>query len=385
MNGMSMGKIPVVIMRGGTSRGLYFHAGHLPADVATQDGILAAALGSPDPYGRQINGLGGGTSSTSKAILVARDDSEQADIAYTFAQVDVYSGVVDRRGNCGNLTAGVGPFALSENLVAADEAEMRTVRLLNTNTGKRIDAHIPLSNGFVQEKGSYPLHGIPGTGAPIQLDFLQPGGAVTGKLLPTGKAQEMLSLPGGRRVAVTVVDATGPVVFVRAADFGLTGMELPHEIDARPELLRCLETIRGVIATRLGMVPAPERAAVESAAYPKVAMIAAPDDYVATNSLKVRAEVYQLAIRMVSMGRAHHSVPLTGALCTAVAATIPGTLANEAATGQNLEDGVLTMGHAAGTISAGAIVKTVAGGGWYAEKASVTRTARRLMEGYLYL
>lgn len=381
---MPTGKIPVVIMRGGTSRGLYFHARDLPADVAAQDQILAAALGSPDPYGHQINGLGGGLSSTSKAILVTKDDSGEADVAYTFAQVDVYSGIVDRRGNCGNLTAGVGPFAITEKLVAAEGGQV-TVRLRNTNTGKRIDAHIPLANGVVQEKGTYQLHGVPGTGAPIELDFLQPGGAVTGKLLPTGESQEMLSLPGGRRMPVTVVDATGPIVFVRARDLGLTGVEPPQEIDARPELLRYLETIRGVVATRLGLVHMPERAAVESAAYPKVALIASPRDYMATNRVKVPADAYQLAIRMLSMGRAHHSVPLTGALCTAVAASIPGTLVSELVTKPIVDDGSLTLGHAAGTTTASATVKYLADGGCYSEKASVMRTARRLMAGYLTL
>jgi 2-methylaconitate cis-trans-isomerase PrpF len=361
---MTQRRVRAVYMRGGTSRCLVFHEEDLPHTGPARDRILLAALGSPDPYGRQLDGLGGGISSLSKACIIAPSRHPEAEVDYTFAQVDVRSPVVDYRGNCGNCSSAVGPFAIDEKLVEATGTET-TVRILNTNTQKIILAHVPVSEGEAAVEGDFELAGVAGRGARIALDFLDPGGAGTGRLLPSGHAREVI---GG--VEASLVDATNPVVFVRAADLGLAGTETPMAIDADRALMARLEGIRTDAAERMG-IPG-------SAAVPKIALVAPPGDFTALDGLAYRAADVDVLARVISMGNCHRAVPLTVAMCLAVAARLPGSLVHESAS----VTGDVRLGHPSGVLPIDATVGMRDGEPW-AERVTVYRTARRLMEGFV--
>src|SRR5205807_4667760 len=312
---MTQRRIRAVYMRGGTSRCLVFHASDLPGAGAERDRVLLAALGSPDPYGRQLDGLGGGISSLSKACIIGPPSSPGADVDYTFAQVEVTTPLVDYKGNCGNCSSAVGPFAIDERLVPAVEGETR-VRIHNTNTRKLIVAHVPVKDGEAQVAGDFELAGVPGRGARIALDFLDPGGAGSGRLLPTGNPRE--SIDG---IDASLVDATNPVVFVRAKDLGLAGTETPQEIDADRALSARLEAIRVEAAKRMG-IPG-------SAAVPKIAMVAPPTAFTALDGVRHPAGGVDLVTRVISMGNCHRAVALTVAMCLGVAARVDGTVVRE--------------------------------------------------------
>ncbi|HEX3179519.1 MAG TPA: PrpF domain-containing protein [Methylomirabilota bacterium] len=368
---MRQQKIRAVYMRGGTSRCLVFHARDLPAAGAARDAVLLAALGSPDPYGRQLDGLGGGISSLSKACIIGPPTLAGADVDYTFAQVEIKRASVDYAGNCGNCSSSVGPFALDEGLVPAREGET-LVRIHNTNTRKLIVAHVPVENGEAATRGDFELAGVAGRGARIALDFVDPGGAGTGRLLPTG---------GPRAVAagldVSCVDATNPVVFVRARDLGLTGAETPAEVDANQELTARLEKVRVEAAALMGLR--------ESAAVPKIAFVAPPGAYTALDGVRHTADDHDVLARAMSMGNCHRAFPLTAAMCLAVAARIEGSLVHEAMTsdgraGAGTRD--VRLGHPSGVLPLDAAV-TIKDGAPWAERVTVYRTARRLMEGWI--
>lgn len=367
-------------MRGGTSRALVFHRADLPEDRARWDALFLSALGSPDPHGRQLDGLGGGLSSLSKVAVVGPPGRPDADVDYTFGQVEVTRPLVDYRGNCGNISAAIGPFAIDEGLVPAREPET-PVRIHNTNTGKLILARVPVEGGQAAVRGDFVLDGVPGTGARITLEFLDPGGAVTGRLLPTGMAREVLEVPGTGAVEVSLVDATNPVVFVRARDLGLTGTESPEALDADRALAARVEAIRAAAAVRMGLAPDPEAASRTSPAVPKVTLVAPPAAYRTLAGTPVAPDRVDLMARLFSMGRAHRALALTGAMCLAVAARVPGSLPAEML-GDEAEDGDVRIGHPSGVLAVAARVE-VSGGRPVARSVTVYRTARRLMEGFV--
>ena len=362
---MSQQKIRAVYMRGGTSRCLVFHQLDLPPAGAARDRVLSGALGSPDPYGRQLDGLGGGLSSLSKACIIGPPTHPGADVDYTFAQVDVRSPVVDYQGNCGNCSSAVGPFAIDERLVKAAEGKT-IVRIHNTNTTKLIVAHVPVRNGDAAVDGDFELAGVAGRGARITLDFLDPGGAGTGRLLPTGNPREEVD-----GVAASLVDATNPMVFVRAEDLGLSGTETPQAIDGDRMLSARLEAIRVEAGKRMG-VPG-------SAAVPKIAMVAPPVPFTALDGAHYKGDAVDVVARVISMGTCHRAFALTAAMCLAVAARIDGTVVRECA-GDAAGD--LRLGHPSGVLPIDAGVKLRDGAPW-AERVTVYRTARRLMEGFV--
>jgi len=360
---MSQKKVRAVYMRGGTSRCLVFHERDLPAPGPERDAILSAALGSPDPYGRQLDGIGGGISSLSKACIIGPSSHPDADVDYTFAQVDVKSPTVDYAGNCGNCSSAVGPFAIDEGMVRAVDGET-VVRIHNTNTKKIIVARVPVRAGEAEVGGDFELAGVGGRGARIALDFLEPGGAGTGRLLPSGGAREVID-----GAEVSLVDATNPFVWIRARDVGLTATETPQAIDADRRLMERLETIRVEAARRMGMPG--------SAAVPKVGVVAAPAAFTALDGVAYAAAEADLLARVISMGNCHRAVPLTAAMCLAVAARIPGTVVAECVAAR---EGDVRIGQPSGVLPVAASVVTRHGEP-FAEGVTVYRTARRLMEG----
>jgi 2-methylaconitate cis-trans-isomerase PrpF len=375
-------KIPATFMRGGTSRAVFFKEEDLaPYDAPTRDLIILAALGSPDPYGRQIDGLGGGISSLSKVGIIGRGTDSDPDVRFTFGQVDVERPFVDFLGTCGNMSAAVGPFAIDEGFIAAIEP-LTPVRVLSTNTGKRYIAYVPVHDGRAETEGDYTIDGVPGPGARIALEFLDPGGSTGGRVLPSGRAVDLLRLTGGREIAVSLVDAALPMVFVRAADLGASATELPQDLDANQALQDLLEDIRARAAVQLGMADSVAQAREKVKAVPKIAMVAPPTPYRTTRDTPIGAEQMDLAARMISMGKTHRTFAGTSSMCTAVAAAIPGTVVSAVAR-QAFPERV-RIGHPAGIMEVGAKVQPH-GDDWRVESVTTQRTARRIMDGYIYV
>jgi 2-methylaconitate cis-trans-isomerase PrpF len=363
---MTQRRIPAVYMRGGTSRCLIFHERDLPPAGRDRDAILLGALGSPDPYARQLDGLGGGISSLSKAVIIGPTTLPGADVDYTFAQVHVTKSEVDYTGNCGNCSSAVGPFAIEEGLVPAREGET-VVRIHNTNTKKLIVSRVPVAGGAPAVRGDFELPGVAGRGARIALDFVEPGGAGTGRLLPTGRPRDTVE-----GVTASLVDASIPMIFVRAADLGMAGTETPSDVDADAALCARLETIR-VAAARLMGIPG-------SAATPKVAVVTKPTAFTALDGGRYEAGAADVVGRAMSMGNCHRAFPLTAAMCLAVAARIDGSVVQECSTARAGQD--VRLGHPSGVLPLDAAV-TRPGGDYHAERVTVYRTARRLMEGWV--
>ena len=363
---MTQARVRAVYMRGGTSRCLVFHERDLPAAGVERDYILLAALGSPDPYGRQLDGLGGGISSLSKACIIGPSNHPAADVDYTFAQVEVSKPQVDYTGNCGNCSSAVGPFAIEERLVQPQDGET-LVRIHNTNTKKLIVARVPVAGSEPAVHGDFELPGVAGTGARIALDFIEPGGAGTGRLLPTGKPRDVID-----GLEASLVDASVPMVFVRAHDLGIIGTETPQAIDGDKALSARLEKIR-VAASHLMGIPG-------SAATPKIAVVTAPTEYTALDGSRVAPEQTDVVGRAISMANCHRAFPLTSSMCLAVAARIEGTLVHECSTAKPGSD--VRLGHPSGVLPLDAAV-TKQNGDYAAERVTVYRTARRLMEGYV--
>lgn len=371
--------IRAVFMRGGTSRGAYLHAADLPADPSLRDALILGLYGSPDI--RQIDGLGGGDSLTSKVAIIGPSSRPDADVDYTFGQVRVNEPRIDYKGNCGNISSGVGPFAIEEGLVPAVEGITR-VRIHNTNTGKIIVAEVPVKDGYVQVCGDTEIPGVPGTGAAIMLDFQDAGGSVTGRLLPTGQPREVLETLSGR-FTVSLVDAANPCVFVRAADLGISGTELPPEIAANAELMRTLEEIRSAAAVRLGFIDDPARATAETPAIPKVAFVAAPTAYTTSAGRAVAAAETSLVARCMSMQTPHKAYAVTVGICTAAAAKIAGTVVAEVYR-EGEPPSAVRIGHPGGVMVADVIVEPGPEGLWL-KRAAIARTARRIMDGTAYV
>jgi 2-methylaconitate cis-trans-isomerase PrpF len=380
---MDQRPIPAVFMRGGTSKAVMFHARDLPAEREAWAPIFTAALGSPDPYGRQLDGMGGGISSLSKVCVLGPPTRDDADIDYTFAQVLIREARIDLRQNCGNMSSAIGPFAVEEGLFSA-EGESATVRIHNTNTSKIIHGTFPVANGLPRYAGDLAIPGVSGTGAPIRLDFLDPGGASTGKLLPTGHALEVLRIEGQAPIEVSMVDAANACVFVRAGDIGLAGTELPEEIEARPDILARLDAIRAAASVAMGIAPDIE-AARRITAIPFVGFVSPAAPFRSLTGETLPAEAMDLAARIISNGQPHRALPLTISLCTAVAARIPGTLAHDALSASASATGPLRLGMPSGILTVGADVGQEADGVWRARAGSFYRTARRLFDGRVWV
>ena len=366
---MSQTAIPAVFMRGGTSKGLFFHRRDLPAAEAERDALFLAALGSPDPHGRQLDGMGGGISSLSKVVAVSPSARPGVDVDYLFGQVAVERALVDYRSNCGNLTAAVGHFAVDEGLVQPAEGEA-LLTLHNCNLDQRIEARFPVRGGRAAVEGETVLDGVAGRGAAIRLSFLEPGGAVTGRLLPTGRARDVLEVPGVGPIEASLVDASTALVVVRAGDLGLRGVEAPDAIEADAALGERLEAIRRAAAAAMGIAP-------ESESVPKVGFVAPPADAGTLSGARLPADAVDLSARVISMGRPHRALPLTAALALAAAARIPGTLAAEAGRpAGGAGRAPVRLGHPSGVAEVAVALAAAA-----SPRLTVTRTARRLMEG----
>lgn len=366
-------------MRGGTSKAVVFRERDLPADRSTWDEIFLALMGSPDPSARQLDGMGGGISSLSKVCIVGPPTHPEADIDFTFAQVSVREATVDYNSNCGNMSSAMGPFAVDESLVAADGDQARVV-IHNTNTGKLVAATFPLDDGRAAVDGPLEIPGVPGSGAPVHLEFRDPGGAGSGSLLPTGNVVDVLEVPGVGRVEASMVDAANPCVFIEAQRVGLSATESPTDIDVRAEVMDMLEAIRSSAGAAMGLGESAETIHRESPSAPKIGLVAEPRDSVDLAGGVLPAEGGDLSARMISMGNTHRALPLTGALCVGVAARISGTVVHRCARAASASGTELRILQPSGLSVVGAEVERDAGL-WRARLASVYRTQRRLFEG----
>jgi 2-methylaconitate cis-trans-isomerase PrpF len=366
-------------MRGGTSKALMLRRSDLPGAIPDWAPVFLSAMGSPDAHARQLDGMGGGTSSVSKICIVEPAARPDADIDYTFVQVAVREGRIDLSGNCGNMLAAVGPFAVDEGMVSVPDGPA-TLRIYNTNTRKLIRAAFTVEGGRTVYRGHLAIPGVAGTGAPIRLDFLDPGGATTGRLLPTGRVRESLDVPGLGAIEVSMVDAANACVFVRAADLGLTGTELPAVLEDVPDLLARLARIREAASVAMGIA----RDVTEAAGIthvPFIGLVAPPATAPTLSGATVPAEAVDLTARVISNGIPHQALPLTATLCLAVAARLAGSLVHEAA--RPTGEGALRVGMPSGVLTADAVVGQ-GSEGWRAERGSFFRTARPLMRGEVF-
>ena len=382
-------KIPAVYMRGGTSKGVFFRLQDLPQAAQVpgeaRDKLLLRVIGSPDPYGKHVDGMGGATSSTSKAVIVARSTRPDHDVDYLFGQVAIDQAFVDWSGNCGNLSAAVGPFAVASGLIDRSRVPhdgMVVVRIWQANIGKTIVAHVPVAGGEVQEAGDFELDGVTFPAAEVALEFMDPAadeGEGGGSMFPTGNVVDELDVPGIGKLQATLINAGIPTIFVNAADIGYTGTELQDAINGDPKALAMFETIRAHGAMRMGLIAHLEEAARRQHT-PKVAFVAAPSGYTASSGKRVEADDIDLLVRALSMGKLHHAMMGTAAVAIGTAAAIPGTLVSLAAGGRAHD--AVRFGHPSGTLRVGAEARQE-GGDWVVTKAVMSRSARVLMEGWV--
>ncbi|MFJ2466985.1 2-methylaconitate cis-trans isomerase PrpF [Pseudomonas sp. NPDC087615] len=382
-------KIPATYMRGGTSKGVFFSLKDLPEAAQipgpARDALLLRVIGSPDPYDKQIDGMGGATSSTSKTVILSKSIKADHDVDYLFGQVSIDKPFVDWSGNCGNLSAAVGSFAISNGLVDASRIPQNgvaVVRVWQANIGKTIIAHVPITHGEVQETGDFELDGVTFPAAEVQVEFMDPaadeeGGG--GSMFPTGNLIDELEVPGVGTFKATMINAGIPTIFVNAEDIGYTGTELQSAINSDPKALQMFETIRAYGALRMGLISNLDEAAKRQHT-PKVAFVAKPADYVASSGKAVAAADVDLLVRALSMGKLHHAMMGTAAVAIGTAAAISGTLVNLAAGG--VERSAVRFGHPSGTLRVGAEA-SLENGEWVVKKAIMSRSARVLMEGYV--
>ncbi len=375
-------RIPAVFMRGGTSKAVVLHTRDLPRDRALWDEIFLAAIGSPDPYGRELDGMGGGISSLSKVCVVGPSTRPDADIDYTFAQVQVKEAKVDFSGNCGNMSSAMGPFAVDERLVTVSGKEA-LVRIHNTNTRKIIHARFALDGGMAAVDGDLAIPGVAGTGAPVRLEFREPGGATTGRLLPTGNVIDTLDVPGVGKIRASLVDAANATCFLDAADLGLTGIEMPEALDASTELLDKLARIRIAASIAMGIGKDPADAARKKTV-PFVGFVSAPQDAQSLSGEAIKGGSVDLTGRVISNGQPHRALPLTVSLCMAVAARIEGSIVNQVARLNSNPDAEIRIAMPSGVLVVAASVKKV-NGAWQAEQGGFYRTQRRMFDGYVYV
>lgn len=377
---MPIRRIPAEFWRGGTSKGMFLLERDLPLDAGHRDRLLLRMIGSPDPYGKQIDGMGGATSSTSKIVLLRSSARADCDVEYRFGAVDIHRPIIDWSGNCGNLTTAVGPLAISLGLVAALEGTT-VVRLWQDNIGKRILAHVPVTEGQPLEEGDFLMDGVAFAAPEILLEFLDPGGGESA-MLPTGNVVDTLDIPGLGKVHATLVNAGNPTVFVHASTLGLTGLELPPAVNGDAALLARCETIRSHAAVAMGLAASAEAATRDRPATPKLSFVAAPASYIASSGREVRGEDIGLVARILSMGALHHAYTGTGAVALAVAAALPGSLVAQTMRGGPSDR--VRIGHASGTLTAGAEVRQH-GPDWLVSRAVMSRSARRLMSGIVHV
>ena len=379
-------RIPAVYMRGGTSKGVFFRAEDLPSDKQARDRILLRVIGSPDRYGKHTDGMGGATSSTSKVVIVSKSARADCDIDYLFGQVAIDQPLVDWSGTCGNLSAAVGPFAISTGLIGAPADGTATVRIWQANIGKKIVSRVPMSGGEVQELGDFQLDGVAFPAAEVELEFLDPAddeaeaGAVGGATFPTGNHIDLLDVPGLGRIEATLINAGNPTVFVDAASLGLKGTELQGDVNGDKALLALAEAVRAQGAVAMGDAATPQEATTNRPHTPKLAFVAKPAGYTASDGRTVEAGSIDLLARIFSMGVLHHAMTGTGAVAIAAAAAIPGTVVHRVAPVG--ADGRVRFGHPSGTLKVGAEVGEE-GNHWKVSKVLMSRSARRLMEGWV--
>ncbi len=382
-------KVPATYMRGGTSKGVFFRLQDLPSAAqvpgAARDALLLRVIGSPDPYGKQTDGMGAATSSTSKTVILSKSTRPDHDIDYLFGQVSIDKPFVDWSGNCGNLTSAVGPFGISNGLVDPARVPQNgtaIIRIWQANIGKTIIAHVQMTNGSVQETGDFELDGVTFPAAEVQLEFMDPaaddedGG---GSMFPTGNIVDELEVPGVGTFKATMINAGIPTIFVNAADIGYKGTELQDDINSDPKALAMFETIRAYGAVRMGLIKHIDEAATRQHT-PKVAFVAKPADYIASSGKAIAAKDTNVLVRAMSMGKLHHAMMGTAAVAIGTAAAIPGTLVNLAAGGGDLQ--AVRFGHPSGTLRVGAQATQVKGE-WIVTKAIMSRSARVLMEGWV--
>jgi methylitaconate Delta-isomerase len=374
--------IRCTIMRGGTSKGIFFHRNDLPQDPCLRDKVIMRAFGAPDP--REIDGLGGAELLTSKVAVIGPATRPDCDVDYLFGQVSMVEPMIDWKSNCGNVSSAVGPFAIDEGLVEAVEP-MTRVRIHQVNTGKVIIAEVPVKGKHAAVEGKHRIDGVPGTGAKIILDWADSAGSLTGKLLPTGRVIDTLKVDGEGDFEVSLVDAAIPTVFIAAEALGLKGGETPQQIDADKKLLQRIEKIRCVAAQVMGLCKDWRKATHEVPYSPFFAICAPPMDYKDwTTGKKISAKSVDLVVRLLFMQRMHLTYPVTGTTCTVVASMIPGTVANRIARPGVIERGDLRIGHPAGVITPeGKVVREK--GRYVVKRATVDRTARCLIRGYAFI
>ena len=372
---MYMKKYPCVYMRGGTSKAVFFHEKDLPEAKSLWDDIFLKVMGTPDV--KQIDGMGGTVSSTSKIAIIAPSNKPGVDVEYTFRQVDIVIPRVDGSANCGNISSAVGPFAIDEGLVPAVEP-ITVVRVLNTNTNKIIEEHVRVEDGHAMVHGNEVIQGVPGTGSRIDMYFEDPAGSKTGKLFPTGQKKEVFDVPGYGPAEVTVLDCSNPMVFIKASDLGIKGSELT-ELNQNKDVMEHIERIRGIAAVKCGFVEKWEDARTKSTSAPKVSIVSAPQDYINMDGNEVKADTMDLCCRAISVGALHKAYPMTVAVGTGAAARIPGTIVNEIVKPAPDQD-IIRLGHASGVTEV-----DVKMGGEKVIKGGVTRTARRIMDGWVYV
>lgn len=371
-------KLPVSILRGGTSRGAYILEKDLPADKTLWDSILLRLMGSPDK--KQIDGLGGAQSVTSKVAIIKKSERPDADVDYTFAQVSIDKPIVSYKGNCGNISSGVGPFAIEKGLVEPKE-DITTVRIYNTNTDKIIAADVKTDPSGVIYDGDFSIAGVPGTASPVKLKFVDPAGSFGKGLLPTGNATDILTMPDGREIECSIVDAANPLVFIRAESLGMRGTELPEDIT--PELEKKLETVRGLAAVKLGFTDDYRKAAWDTPGVPKMTFVTDVTSYTASNGREISADSIDIVSRMMSMQHPHQSYAMTGAMCTAAAAVIPGSIVNSTIR-KDFDPQFIRIGHPSGILECGVD---------FTENGAIPeitdtfgfRTANLLMDGTAYI
>ncbi|MDX1320048.1 MAG: 2-methylaconitate cis-trans isomerase PrpF [Oceanospirillum sp.] len=379
-------KIPATYIRGGTSKGVFFRRQDLPAAAQepgeARDKILQRVIGSPDPYGQQIDGMGGATSSTSKTVILDKSTQPDHDVDYLFGQVAIDKAFVDWSGNCGNLTAAVGAFAIAGGLVDADripENGTCTVRIWQKNIQKTIIAHVPITNGEVQETGDFELDGVTFPAAEVVVEFMDPADG-EGSMFPTGNLVDDLEVPGIGTFKATMISAGIPTIFLNAEEIGYKGTELQKDINGNAEALARFETIRAHGAVKMGLIKDVSEAAARQHT-PKVAFVTPATDYTASSGKEIAASDIDVCVRALSMGKLHHAMMGTASVAIATAAAVPGTVVNLAAGGGERE--AVTFGHPSGTLRVGAAAEQLDNGDWRAKKAVMSRSARVIMEGFV--
>lgn len=368
------------IVRGGTSKGIFFRQNDLPADPAQRDAVILAAFGSPDV--RQIDGLGGADVLTSKLAIVGPSASPEADVDYTFGQVSFEQRFIDYKGNCGNISSAVGAYAIDEGMVPPVEP-VTTVRIRQTNSYSILIAEVPVKDGKALVDGDFHIDGVPGTGAKVVMNWSGTVGSLTGKLLPTGHSKDILTV-NGTDYTVSLVDAGNPLVFIPAAELGMKGTESTAEIEGNPALMETILAIRAEAAVLFGLVDDPAKAAKESPYNPFFAIVSPPADYTALDGTPVKAEDIDVVSRLSFMLKMHKTYPITGTVCTGAAARIPGTVVWDAISSAARQNGTLCIGHPGGVVPVEAEAAQ-SGGETQITRLGVYRTARRIMDGLVYI